>query len=75
MILALVIIFIYGSLVWGIFPFTKGVSWETHFFGSLSGGLAAYFYRKTGDEYLKSNEREPDGPGNDSLVGEDQNES
>ncbi len=75
MILSLIIIFIYGSLVWGIFPFTRGVSWETHFFGSLSGGLAAYFYRKTGEEYLKSKEKEPEGPGNDSLIGGEHDES
>jgi membrane associated rhomboid family serine protease len=75
MILSLIIIFIYGSLVWGIFPFTRGVSWETHFFGSLSGGLAAYFYRKTGEEYLKSKEKEPEGHGNDSLIGGEHNES
>lgn len=43
--LALLVVFIYGSLVWGLFPLVSGVSWESHFFGALSGGFGAYYYR------------------------------
>lgn len=44
--LSLVIIFLYGSMVWGIFPTNVGVSWEAHSMGVLSGTLAAIYYRK-----------------------------
>ena len=44
--LALVITFIYGGLVWGILPGMKGVSWESHLFGGISGLIAAYIFRK-----------------------------
>lgn len=37
--ISLVVIFLYGSTVWGIFPNQVGVSWEGHAFG-LIGGLA-----------------------------------
>lgn len=46
MALSLLVTFVYGGLVWGLFPFTYGVSWESHFFGAVAGGLCAWFYRK-----------------------------
>ena len=44
--LALVITFLYGGLVWGILPGMKGISWESHLFGGISGLIAAYMFRK-----------------------------
>ena len=44
--LALLVSFVYGGIAWGILPSHKGISWESHFFGSLSGGFCAYYYRK-----------------------------
>ena len=46
MVVSLIVIFVYGGLIWGIFPFYDGVSWESHFFGAASGGLGAYTFRK-----------------------------
>jgi membrane associated rhomboid family serine protease len=43
--LALLVTLVYGGLVWGIFPLQPGVSWESHFFGALSGAICAYQYR------------------------------
>jgi membrane associated rhomboid family serine protease len=31
--ISLVVVFMYGSLVWGIFPFYPQISWEYHLFG------------------------------------------
>jgi membrane associated rhomboid family serine protease len=46
MVLSLVVVFVYGGLIWGMLPIYEGVSWESHFFGCLSGGFSAYIYRK-----------------------------
>ncbi|MGB1010496.1 MAG: rhomboid family intramembrane serine protease [Thiolinea sp.] len=43
-IVAVVVTFLYGSsLLSGIMPFQKGVSWDGHLFGGLAGGLVAWF--------------------------------
>ncbi|MEA1785901.1 rhomboid family intramembrane serine protease [Arenibacter sp. GZD96] len=39
--LSLIIVFIYGSLVWYIFPVEDGISWEGHLGGFLTGLLLA----------------------------------
>jgi len=43
--LALIITFLYGGLVWGMIPGWKGISWESHLFGAITGLLAAYMFR------------------------------
>jgi membrane associated rhomboid family serine protease len=44
MAISLLVIFLYGSMVWGIFPFFPDVSWESHLFGLLSGLTFASIY-------------------------------
>ena len=44
--LALIITFLYGGLVWGMIPGWKGISWESHLFGAITGFIAAYLFRK-----------------------------
>jgi membrane associated rhomboid family serine protease len=48
--LSFLLIFIYGSMVWGIFPFDPTVSWEGHLYGALSGIIFAYVFRKQGPQ-------------------------
>ena len=43
--LALVIVFIYGSLVWGMFPIDQTMSWEGHLSGFISGILLAFYFK------------------------------
>jgi len=58
--LALLVTFIYGGLVWGILPGVKGISWESHLFGGISGIIVSFIYRKE-DPYIKYDwEREED---------------
>ncbi len=46
--IALFVAFVYGSLIWGVFPIKAGVSWEGHLAGILVGGLIAIAFRKKG---------------------------
>ena len=50
MAFSLVVVFLYGGMVWGIFPLFTGISWEGHLFGSLAGLLMAFVYRKEGPQ-------------------------
>ena len=50
--IALLITFIYGGLVWGMLPGMKGISWESHLFGGISGVIIALIFRKE-DPYIK----------------------
>ena len=36
-ILSMIVFFLYGSMIWGIFPIQPGVSFESHFFGAVIG--------------------------------------
>ena len=45
--LSMLVIFLYGSLIWGIFPFDWKISWESHLFGGISGLLLAIHFIKT----------------------------
>ncbi len=53
--ISLLVAFLYGGIIWGVFPGRKGVSWESHLFGFLSGFVFAYYYGKEGF-YLAENE-------------------
>jgi membrane associated rhomboid family serine protease len=46
--IAIIVVFLYGSMFWGIFPIKPEISWESHLWGALSGLLLAYFYRHQG---------------------------
>lgn len=49
--LSLLIVFLYGSMVWGIFPdIYKSVSWESHMLGFISGIALAIIYMKKGPQ-------------------------
>lgn len=51
--LALLVVFLYGSMVWGILPIDNKVSWESHLLGSVAGLVLAIIYRKEGPERIK----------------------
>lgn len=49
--LSLLIVFLYGSMVWGIFPgLYKNVSWESHMLGFFAGIALAIWFRKEGPQ-------------------------
>ncbi len=56
--LSLVIIFLYGSMIWYVLPIKEGMSWEGHLSGFVVGFLFSVIYRKKGivkEEYQFSN--------------------
>jgi membrane associated rhomboid family serine protease len=42
--ISLLIVILYGSLIWGIFPMEDKVSWEGHLGGTISGIFLAFYY-------------------------------
>lgn len=56
--IALLVVFLYGSLVWGLFPWHQFVtySWEGHFWGTFAGVLSAFVYRNQGPQRPKIEE-------------------
>jgi len=42
---SMIAFFLYGGMVWGIFPLHEGVSWESHLAGAVLGTLAAIALR------------------------------
>jgi membrane associated rhomboid family serine protease len=44
-VVALITFFLYGSMIWTIFPQQAGISWEAHLYGALGGVLAALLLR------------------------------
>ena len=51
--LSLVVVFIYGSLLWYIFPVKEGISWEGHLAGFITGLVLALFVKAKTPELKK----------------------
>ncbi|MFK7932904.1 MAG: rhomboid family intramembrane serine protease [Saprospiraceae bacterium] len=45
-ILSLIVVFLYGGMIWGVLPIQPGVSWESHLLGGIVGILTAYWYKE-----------------------------
>ncbi len=50
MVVSALVVFLYGSIMWGILPIKTEISWEGHLFGTIAGVLVAYNYRKEGPQ-------------------------
>jgi membrane associated rhomboid family serine protease len=63
--ISLLVVFLYGSMVWGVFPIQPRVSWESHLMGAICGLVFAVYYRDQGPRPKKyswelENENEDD---------------
>jgi len=45
MALAMMVFFLYGSMVWGVFPSEERISFESHLFGAVTGIFCAIVFR------------------------------
>lgn len=45
-VLAVVILGVYGGLIWGVLPGAAGISWQAHLGGALGGVLAAWLLHR-----------------------------
>lgn len=63
---AMLLIFLYGGMVWGLFPqitYTGSkISWEGHLAGALSGVIMAFLFRREGPEDDPEPEDDEDPP-------------
>ncbi len=42
--LGVLLLLIYGGVLWGLLPGQPGVSWQGHLFGAIGGGLSAWWF-------------------------------
>ena len=50
MAVSLVVTFLYGGIIWGVFPIKEQMSWEGHLTGLVAGFVLAFFYKKKGPQ-------------------------
>ena len=58
--LSLVVVFLYGSLIWGTLPTSETISWEGHLSGFIAGGLVALCFRESVPKPVTYNWEQPD---------------
>ncbi len=46
--MSLLVLFLYGSMIWGLYPLENGISWEAHLAGFLTGTFIAVYYKNSG---------------------------
>lgn len=46
MALSMLVVFLYGGLIWGIFPIVERLSWESHLWGAVAGVAMAFIHRQ-----------------------------
>ena len=50
---SMLVIFLYGSMIWGLLPTKEYISWEGHLAGFIAGILVAIFYKNEGPKPKK----------------------
>ncbi len=68
---SLMVWFFYGSMVWGVLPAGRGMSWELHLSGALVGVVLAYLYRDWDRPPVKRYDWEDDPEDGDEFGADD----
>jgi membrane associated rhomboid family serine protease len=75
--LSLLVVFLYGSMIWGIFPIDQKVSYESHFLGLIAGVVLSFYYKKEGPPPDKpvweDEEDENEDPSPDAILTDNDN--
>jgi len=50
---SMLVIFLYGSMIWGLLPTKEPISWEGHLSGFIAGIIVAIFYKNEGPKPKK----------------------
>lgn len=56
---SILVLFLYGGMIWGVLPQQVGVSWQSHLFGFLGGGLAAFWLSQRKTAVIDDQETNP----------------
>jgi membrane associated rhomboid family serine protease len=65
MAISLVIVFMYGGMIWGIFPLRENISWESHLMGGIAGFILAVYYKEHGPQRKRFDWELEDEPGDE----------
>ena len=44
--ISMIIFFLYGGMIYGLFPIDETISWESHIMGSVAGIFLAFYFKK-----------------------------
>lgn len=67
--ISMIVFFLYGGMIYGLFPVNESISWESHIMGSVAGIFLAFHFRKI-PIYL--GEKEPDRGSDEEKVAEEE---
>jgi membrane associated rhomboid family serine protease len=48
-ILAIIVLLVYGGMIWGVLPSAAGISWQAHLGGAVGGVVAAWLLHRRAD--------------------------
>jgi membrane associated rhomboid family serine protease len=51
-VIAVLVLLVYGGLIWGLFPGNAGISWQAHLGGAIGGVLAAWLLHRRASRQL-----------------------
>lgn len=77
MAVSLIVVFLYGGMIWGVLPIDPHISWESHLFGGLAGAIMSWFYRRVPPAHvpppivLEDEPEEVSGSAEDAVDGTD----
>ena len=50
---SLFVVFIYGGMIWGLFPIIESISWEGHVSGAIAGLFLAFWFKNDGPQKMQ----------------------